>query len=251
VSAKVFFWLVFILAALGFIVAAIPNFEKFLEVTVPALVFVTGICWALRTVNVHQYEVTERNMETYIYLYDATGSEMKEGYRRSIESCNQHAREDLPGAVIFSYMTLYISFSAIFLFAAEMVVVVYRGYSLAQNVWWVWCILGILSWLFFIPALVSLGLRLLSKSRDEFKPFRRFSQWLVDKTYILKEDWIKFYRKEDWRELYRKIIEVEAGGVIEKRGELSKEFTPSDEQLERVIWKYDWLVDLLRSDETC
>lgn len=194
-----FYWLVFIIAFATVIFAAYNSFDRFLSVAVTALVFITGICWALRTTNVHQCEVAERNMQTNIYLYDDANDEMKRGYRLIIENYNDSANQYLNNAKIFSYITLYLSFSAVFLFMAEMFILIYYGcphhWCLSQC-HWAGCTsisFAILSGLFFIPAIVSFGIRLSGEGEDKYKCFRKFSACLANHTF-LKEDWIFFYR---------------------------------------------------------
>ena len=137
--AKSIFWLVFVVAIVVFIAVAmllfgkflvdIGLFEKFLGVTVPVLVFVAGICWALRTANVHQYSVMERNVQTYIWLYNAADKEMKRSYKQIIKNYDTCARADLYNAKMFSYLTYYISFSAVFIFVAEIFNLIFYGIS--------------------------------------------------------------------------------------------------------------------------
>lgn len=246
------FYLLFSLALIVMAFAAWVIFEQFLQIAVPALVFVTGICWALRTANVHQYEMTERTMEAYIYLYNASDGKLREGYKQIIVNYNQSAKEDLPNAEMFSYMTLYVSFAAVFLFAAEIIVVIYKGYPLSQDVRWVWFVLAILAFLFLVLAFVSLRIRLFSNNMEKCKCFRKYSRWLANIVYILEDNWIKFYRNDGWRKFYNELIEWRrCGESSEKPNEpkLHKELKPGENKLNNIIQENDWIIEeLLRAD---
>lgn len=202
--AKVFFWLAIgtiLAAAIAAAIGAIINFDRFLPIALTALVMLTGICWAVRTTNVHQYKVAERNMETYIWLYDDADSKMKRAYRRIIENYNRTSKYFLFSAKLFSYMTLYLLFSVLCLFTAEMLVLIYNSPQdccLSQSLW-VWrtaVVFAILSGLSFAFVCVSFGMYfdIIDKCKCT-ECFRKCSALLTNTTVILREDWIESYRK--------------------------------------------------------
>jgi hypothetical protein len=167
---------------------------------------ITGFCWAVRTTNVHQYKVAEKNMETYIWLYQNASSKMKGAYRRIVENYNITSMDFLFSAKLFSYMTLYLLFSVLCLFTAQIFLLIFyqlaKYYCLSQclYVWWGVAVgLAVLSGFFFICACLTLYVRLRRDSDKEsefIECFNKCSTRFANITLILKEDWIEFYRKK-------------------------------------------------------
>jgi hypothetical protein len=254
--------------------AVLVRFDKFLQIAFPALVFTTGISWAVRTANLGRYVVDEISMETYIYLYDDAGGEIERSYRRIIENHNERSKILLEAAKFSSYMTLYFFFSVLFLFTAEMLVLIYNSpqhcyLSHCHCVWWTAIGFFVISLFFFFCACASLGIHGFSNGNKEkctnegkgklmrcFKrganKFTKCSVWLCKNTVILKEDWVRFYRTEDWMQFYHDISEGRASKELSERtNKLREEFKPSEWNLESVIEKHPSLIFLLKSDEGC
>ena len=212
-------YLAYMLALLIIVISAVIFLlmlfvAQFPQILVPALVMIAGISWALRTANVHQYEMTERSMEAYIWLYNGASRRMQKGYLHVIKGYNDGALADLPNAKLFSYMTLYLFFGVVLLFISEVFVLLFcHGHLQCLCICWTAsfccdlpCIFLLLflamSCIFFASAFVTLIIRLCGNNGKEvFKCFKAFSACFAERTRILKEDWIKSYRKKPKRPL--------------------------------------------------
>ncbi|MCJ7654384.1 MAG: hypothetical protein MUO97_03625 [Dehalococcoidia bacterium] len=246
VLAKVIFGIVLGIVFVAAIGAALVRFSQFLQFATPALVFITGISWALRTANVHQYKMTERSMEAYIWHYNhAKNDTMRKSYKRIIEHYAKEANADLPNAKLFSYITLYLFFSVLFLFATEMLnFIFYHGHLQCLCACWAaaWhcnppCIFLllflVLSFIFLFFAGLSLYIRLRkSEEKGKFtKCFKAFSACFANNTYVLEEDWQRFPLKEQNQSQW-KCYEKELKSIIQDQ-------------------KNAWLRDLLKFDKDC
>jgi len=247
---RVLFIVLVVVAVAVVFLEAVASFEKFLGVAVTALVMITGISWAVRTANVGRHVTDEINMQTYIYLYDAAGSEMKEGYKRIIKNCNERSKILLEAAKLSSYMMLYLFFSALSLFISEMFVLI-SDCSVCFCMWKGAVFFYFLSCVALVFVCISLGVRLKIIDREEVEGFDELSVFLANHTF-LPENWISFYRQKNWRQFYR---EIRKGGEDEqlsrKREGLLERLSKNGKELEPVIRKYNWLIDLFKTDEDC
>lgn len=260
--AKAIFWIVLIVIGFLIFVAALVNFDKFLKVAIPVFVFITAICWTVRTRNIHWYVAEEINMETYIVLYDVTIGETKNGYKRIIENSNERSTTSLMrDAQLSSYTTLYLFSSVAFLFVAEMFILMFYGlnYYLSPSqcdpVWFAGIVASVVSLFFSICACVSLYVHLFISNKEKCrftKFFEKVSSCFAKKVPFFSEGWKRFYREDEWGQFYYKIFNMGEDDELLKEGEkLRKDynFKQSATDLDHMIQKYKWLIKMFKYDK--
>jgi len=130
-ALKVDEWCTILLLFAGFAVAGLVGIllylplAEFLEkdppIFVPVLITIlalaAGSCWTIRTTNVHQRYMAERNMATYVVLHNSAGdAQTKTKYLQIVKFWAKACESYLKASAHLSFMTLYLVFSVILLF---------------------------------------------------------------------------------------------------------------------------------------